>query len=126
METIFYSLDATRLTSCDLASGETAPRVRYRPVSRSASRVRAGGPAKVLDLEEYRRRLAEEEAGARGDEDWPDEYYAPVRYEAVLPPPARSVRRRKARTLALGLDFCATLAILILVAVVVRSFLPLL
>lgn len=128
METIFYSLDATRLTSYDLVSGETAPQVRYCPVPRSASHIHAGGPAKVLDMEEYRRRLAEGQAGERReeDEDWPDEYYEPVRYKAVLPAPAQSVRRRKVRKLALGLDFCATLAILVMVVVVVRGFLPLL
>ena len=95
METIYYSLDAKRLTVCGEAAGRFVPRPR-RPVTP------AGG--KVVDFTAYRQAAHPEE-------------YAP-REEAPGRP--RPVRRR--RTLALTVDLAATGAVVVLLAAVVLRF----
>ena len=102
METIYYSLDAKRLTVCGEAAGrrasggqETVPRPR-RPV------MPAGG--KVVDFTAYRQAAHPEE-------------YAP---REEVPGRPRPVRRR--RTLALTVDLAATGAVVVLLAAVVLRF----
>lgn len=121
METIYYRLDARRLTVYHMASGEAAPAPRDMLFLRTQPTApRPEG--KVLDFDACRRALAgevEEEAlpGSAGDGD-----ISPAGQEAA---PASS-RARGARRLRLALDVAASLAVVVMAAVVVSQFLRLL
>ena len=103
METIYYSLDAKRLTVCGEAAGRRASggqeTVCYAFVPRPRRPVTPAG-GKVVDFTAYRQAAHPEE-------------YAP-REEAPGRP--RPVRRR--RTLALTVDLAATGAVVVLLAAV--------
>ena len=109
METIYYNLDARKLTVYGMASGGSAPRPclcldrRERP---------SGTEGVVLDMEAYRRRRAGEEA--------PSEASQPEAPACAEERPARRANRRT----GLLLDLCASLAIVVMAAVVVACFLP--
>lgn len=118
METIYYNLDARRVSTCDMASGETSPQCRSYAILRRVEEKRAGAGAKVLDLEEYRRRLSGTEPDA--EELWEE---VP---SAAAPAGDDTPERRRSRRTGLTLDFFATLAILAMAVVVVVCFLPLL
>ena len=98
METIYYSLDAKRLTVCGEAAGRRASggqeTVCYAFVPRPRRPVMPAG-GKVVDFTAYRQAAHPEE-------------YAP------------RVRRR--RTLALTVDLAATGAVVVLLAAVVLRF----
>lgn len=113
METIYYNLDARRVSTCDMASGETSPQCRSYAILRRVEEKRAGAGSKVLDLEEYRRRLSGTELGAEAL--WEE---APSSARDDTP------ERRHSRRTGLALDFFATLAILAMAVVVVVCFLP--
>lgn len=107
METIYYHLDAKQLTMYDLASGEGAPQPHsYTWIHREAPVCKDG---KVLDFDAYRRKLAGEDAAAEGGSS------AEPRQEA----PVRAAGRSG---LSLVLDLCASLAIVVMAAVVVSQF----
>jgi hypothetical protein len=116
METIYYNLDARRVSTCDMASGETSPQCRNYAILRSVEAKRAGVGGKVLDLEAYRRRPSgtEPDAGNLWEE-------AP---SAAAPAGDDPPERRSARRTGLALDLFATLAILVMAVVVVVCFLP--
>ena len=105
METIYYSLDAKRLTVCGEAAGRRASggqeTVCYAFVPRPRRPVTPAG-GKVVDFTAYRQAARPEE-------------YAP-REEAPGRP--RPVRRR--RTLVLTVDLAATGAVVVLLAAVVN------
>lgn len=107
METIYYSLDAKRLTVCGEAAGRRASggqeTVCYAFVPRPRRPVMPAG-GKVVDFTAYRQAAHPEE-------------YAP-REEAPGRP--RPVQRR--RTLALTVDLAATGAVVVLLAAVVLRF----
>ena len=107
METIYYSLDAKRLTVCGEAAGRRASggqeTVCYAFVPRPRRPVTPAG-GKGVDFTAYRQAAHPEE-------------YAP-REEAPGRP--RPVRRR--RTLALTVDLAATGAVVVLLAAVVLRF----
>lgn len=118
METVYYNLDARRVSVQDMASGETAPRCRSYAVLRKVEEKKAGQMGKVLDLEAYRRKQAQ-----AAEEEWDEE----ERYEAVLPAPAAQTsapRTRRVRVFGLTLDAFATVAIVVMATVVVTAFLP--
>lgn len=122
METVYYNLDARRVSTCDMASGETAPQCRSYAVLRKVEQKRADQGGKVLDLAAYRRKLTEEQ---EAEEAWDEE----ERWEAtasVFPamPAAAQAASRCTRHAGFALDFFATLAILVMAAVVVIGFLP--
>ena len=113
METVYYHLDARRVSTCDMASGETSPQCRSYAVLRKVEEKRAGQPGKVLDMAAYRRKLAESTEEER--------------YEAVIPAPVAPAavhRSRRVRIFGLTLDAFATVALLVMVSVVVTAFLP--
>lgn len=107
METIYYSLDAKRLTVCGEAAGRRASggqeTVCYAFVSRPRRPVMPAG-GKVVDFTAYRQAAHPEE-------------YAP---REEVPGRPRPVRRR--RTLALTVDLAATGAVVVLLAAVVLRF----
>lgn len=119
METVYYNLDARRVSTCDMASGEASPQCRSYAVLRKVEEKRAGASGKVLDMEAYRRKLAE----STEEESWDEE----ERYEAIVPAPAAPAatqRVRRIRVFGLTLDAFATVAILVMATVVVTAFLP--
>ena len=101
METIYYSLDAKRLTVCGEAAGRRASggqeTVCYAFVPRPRRPVMPAG-GKVVDFTAYRQAAHPEEVPGR----------------------PRPVRRR--RTLALTVDLAATGAVVVLLAAVVLRF----
>ena len=103
METIYYSLDAKRLTVCGEAAGRRASggqeTVCYAFVPRPRRPVTPAG-GKVVDFTAYRQ-----------------EEHAP---QEEAPGRPRPVRRR--RTLALTVDLVATGAVVVLLAAVVLRF----
>ena len=107
METIYYSLDAKRLTVCGEAAGRRASggqeTVCYAFVPRPRRPVMPAG-GKVVDFTAYRQAAHPEE-------------YAP---REEVPGRPRPVRRR--RTLALTVDLAATGAVVVLLAAVVLRF----
>ena len=107
METIYYSLDAKRLTVCGEAAGRRASggqeTVCYAFVPRPRRPVTPAG-GKVVDFTAYRQAAHPEE-------------YAP-REEA----PGRPRPGRRRRTLALTVDLAATGAVVVLLAAVVLRF----
>lgn len=123
METIYYNLDARRVSVRNMASGETSPQYRSYAVLRKVEEKRNGAGKKVLDLEEYRRKLAMEREEVGDREDYS---FAP----AAVPCSASSQRetsaRRRARRAGFALDLFATLAILVMAGVVIYGFLPIL
>lgn len=124
METVYYNLDARRVSTCDMASGETSPQCRSYAVLRKVEEKRAGQPGKVLDMEAYRRK-AELEDLRRAELVAP--YDGEERYEALIPAPAAPAaahRNRRVRIFGLTLDAFATVAILVMATVVVTAFLP--
>ena len=102
METIYYSLDAKRLTVCGEAAGRRASggqeTVCYAFVPRPRRPVMPAG-GKVVDFTAYRQEYAPREE---------------------VPGRPRPVRRR--RTLALTVDLAATGAVVVLLAAVVLRF----
>lgn len=123
METIYYNLDARRVSVCNMASGETSPQCRSYAVLRKVEEKRAGAGGKVLDLETYRRKLSAESGEEESKEEpsfMPAAALCPAFTEAETP------ARRRARRAGFALDLFATLAILIMAVVVVIGFLPLL
>ena len=120
METIYYNLDARRFSTRGMASGETSPRCRSYAVLRKVEQTHLTGPGRVLDMAAYRRKL-EGTVSHQGGDEGAGGGAAEARSAAPCPP-VRSGSRR----LALGLDLCATLAVLIMAAVVVNSFVGLL
>lgn len=118
METVYYNLDARRVSTHEMASGETAPQCRSYAVLRKVEEKRGGEMGKVLDLEAYRRKQTQ-----AAEEAWNEE----ERYEAVPPAPAAQIaapRTRRARVFGLTLDALATAAIVVMATVVVTAFLP--
>ena len=122
METIYYRLDARRLTVYHMASGEAAPAPRdmlyLRPQPKAP---RPEG--KVLDFDACRRALAGEPeeapvpaAGARED---------PSHVGAEGAPDGDESRARRPRWFHLALDAAASLAVVVMAAVVVSQFLRL-
>ena len=102
METIYYSLDAKRLTVCGEAAGRRASggqeTVCYAFVPRPRRPVMPAG-GKVVDFTAYRQAAHPEE-------------YAP----------REEVPGRRRRTLALTVDLAATGAVVVLLAAVVLRF----
>lgn len=120
METVYYNLDARRVSTCDMASGETSPQCRSYAVLRKVEKKRAGQPGKVLDMDAYRRKLSD---SAQRDEVWDED----ERCQAVIPAPiapAPSQRTRRVHVFGLTLDAFATVALLVMATVVVTAFLP--
>ncbi len=113
METVYYNLDARRVSVRDMASGETSPQCRSYAVLRKAEKKRECPRGEVLDLEAYRHaRAGAQPEGARREE-------APALPAGECAP----VRSRPGRA-AQALDLLATLAVLVMAAVVVSCFLP--
>ena len=110
METIYYNLDARRLTEYDMASGEGAARARQRLYLRRQTQAPAGGGV-VLNLADYRR-----SAGAAEEVSPAEEVLPQARAEHAKPP--------RGRRAALALEFCASAAVVIMAVVVVACFLP--
>lgn len=107
METIYYNLDAKRLTVYDMASGESAPQPRsYTCIRKSEPQTR---PGQVLDLDAYRRKLAGETAESSAD-------------ASVEVPQPRAGAEKRTRRFALSLDLCATVAVVVMAVVVVSQF----
>lgn len=124
METVYYHLDARRVSTCDMASGETSPQRRSYAVLRKVEEKRSGQPGKVLDMDAYRRRL---EVAEKRRAEVVAPYDEEERYESVIPAtiaPAASHRSRRVRVFGLTLDAFATVAILVMATVVVTAFLP--
>ena len=112
METIYYNLDAKRLTVYNMASGESVPQPRsYTCIRRSSSRAK---PGQVLDMDAYRRKLAGEEGGLSGE--------AGQQEQAAAQPRAQ----RRPRRAALAMDFCATAAVVVMAVVVISQFIHIL
>ena len=122
METIYYRLDARRLTVYHMASGEAAPAPRDMLFLRS--RPKAPRPeGKVLDFDACRRALAGEpeeeaqpDAGSAGE-------CAPAGDKSASDGGAPRVRRP--HRLRLALDAAASLAVVVMAAAVVGQFLRL-
>ncbi len=110
METIYYTLDARRISRFDMASGEAAPTYRQYAVLRRKEEPRAGEDGKVLDFAAYRRALT-----APQEEDYAESQPAPK----AMPP----ARRESTRT-GLVLDVLATVGILTMAAAVILAFVP--
>ena len=125
METIYYNLDARRLTVYDMASGEAAPApgamlfLRARP---QAAR-RAG---KVLDFGACRRALTGEEPPSALPEDAPKGESGDGAGEHRAAPAGGKSRVRSPGRFQLALDAAASLAVVVMAAVVVSQFLRLL
>ena len=117
METIYYNLDARRMTVYDMASGEAAPAPRDMLFLRTQPRTpqREG---KVLDFDACRRALTGEETPFDLPEDAGEE--TPEEVPAVEQP-----RQRRPRRFHLALDAAASLAVVVMAAVVVSQFLRL-
>lgn len=121
METIYYNLDARRLTVYDMASGEAAPAPRNMLFLRARPQD-ARREGKVLDFDACRRALAGEErpsalpADAGGDNSGEDR----------TAPAGGKPRARRPRRLQPALDAAASLAVVVMAAVVVSQFLGLL
>ena len=122
METIYYRLDARRLTVYHMASGEAAPAPRdmlyLRPQPKAP---RPEG--KVLDFDACRRALAgepEEEPVPAGEA---REGLSPAGERSA--PDGEAPRARRPRRLRLALDAAASLAVVVMAAVVVSQFLRL-
>lgn len=117
METVYYHLDARRVSTCDMASGETSPQCRSYTVLRKVEEKRAREPGKVLNMEAYRRKLEDElqEAVGGGIPDAP----------SIAPTVSAATQRsRRVRIFGLTLDAFATVAVLVMATVVVTAFLP--
>lgn len=114
METIYYNLDARRLTVYEMASGEAAPAPRDMLFLRTQPRTpqREG---KVLDFDACRRALTGEETPFDLPEDAVDGTGLDDSAEnrAVHAGEERCARRR--RQLAWALDAAASLAVVIMV-----------
>ena len=114
METVYYTLDAQRVSCRGMASGEALPRYVIRPKLR-AEEPFPGNMGQVLDFAACRRAL-------EGREELCAEQAAPADEETQahpLPP------RMWGRT-GLILDLLATGAVLAMAAAVILAFLPLL
>ncbi len=115
METIYYHLDARRVSVQGMASGEAVPHCRSYAVLRKTEEKCSAAPGKVLDLEAYRRRLSLAE-----------EAEVELTISEPAPKPHGERTHRFHRRAFLALDCFATLAILVMTVVVVMGFLPLL
>lgn len=113
METIYYSLDAKRLTIHGAAQERRASggeeTVCYAFPPRASRPVPAGG-GKVVDLAAYRQARQARQAGAALPEEAPEEL-------RPAGPPAGSGRVRR-HTLGLAADLLASGAVVLLLAVV--------
>ena len=125
METIYYNLDARRLTVYDMASGEAAPAPRDMLFLRTQPRVpqREG---KVLDFDACRRALTGEETPFDLPEDAGEEVREDNSGEDRTAPAGGKPRARRPRRLQPALDAAASLAVVVMAAVVVSQFLGLL
>lgn len=112
METIYYTLDARRVTCCGMASGEALPRRSYAVLRREVA-PRTGERGKVVDFTAYRQAMV-----AHEDANIMDVHKAP---EAAKPMPAG----KGSRTVLL-LELIATAAVIAMAAAVIFAFLPLL
>lgn len=110
METIYYTLDARRVSRFDMASGEAAPICRQYAVLRPRDEPHEGAEGKILDFAAYRRALTA-----------PEE----EEYDQLHPAPkaALSAKPESTRT-GLVLDILATVGILTMAAVVILAFVP--
>lgn len=115
METIYYRLDARRLTVYHMASGEAAPPprslLRLCPEGRAPR-----GPGKVLDFEACRRAMS-----AQGGQAPAPSVSDPALSPAPAPAPAEETPPRS-RRLRLALDAAASLAVVVMAAVVISQF----
>lgn len=118
METIYYNLDARRLTVYGMASGEAAP----APRDMLFLRARPQAPqqeGRVLDFDACRRALTGEEAPFAA----PDAVMEGAQEDHSA---GKGNRARRPRRLHLALDAAASLAVMVMAAVVVSQFLGLL
>lgn len=124
METIYYNLDARRLTVYDMASGEAAPAPRDMLFLRTQPRVpqREG---KVLDFDACRRALTGEETPFDLPEDAAEEVREDNPGEDRTVSAVEQPRQRRPRRFHLALDAAASLAVVVMAAVVVSQFLRL-
>lgn len=113
METIYYRLDARRLTVYHMASGEAAPPprslLRLCPEGRAPR-----GPGKVLDFEACRRAMS-----AQGGQAPAPSVSGPALSPAPAPAEETTPRSRRLR---LALDAAASLAVVVMAAVVISQF----
>lgn len=123
METIYYNLDARRVSVRNMASGETSPQCRSYTVLRRVEEKHAGAGKKVLDLEEYRRKRSVESEEAGTQEDYS---FAPAAVPCSASAESETSAYRRARWAGFALDLFATLAILVMAGVVIYGFLPIL
>lgn len=124
METIYYNLDARRLTVYDMASGEAAPAprdmlfLRTRPAAPRRER-------KVLDFDACRRALAGEGTPSDLPEEAMDGTGLDNSGESRAVPAGEGPRQRRPQPFHLALDAAASLAVIVMAAVVVSQFLRL-
>lgn len=109
METVYYTLNARRVSCCGMASGEAVPRRSYA-VLRRAQTPQAGEYGKVVDFTAYRQAIdiREEEAPAE------------------IPEGPESACTGRVSRAFLALELMATMAVIAMAAAVILAFLPLL
>lgn len=124
METIYYNLDARRLTVYDMASGEAAPAPRDMLFLRTQPRV-SQREGKVLDFDACRRALTGEETPFDLPEDAGEEVREDNSGEDRTVSAVEQPRERRPQRFHLALDAAASLAVVVMAAVVVSQFLRL-
>ena len=126
METIYYNLDARRLTVYGMASGEAAPAPRDMLFLRARPQT-PQQEGRVLDFYACRRALTGEEAPFAAPDavmEGAQEDHSTVEDRSASS--GKGNRARRPRRLHLALDAAASLAVMVMAAVVVSQFLGLL